>query len=134
MVFLTKLNELRHAGHGAVFAHDFADDAGGSQAGDAREVHGCFRLTGANEHAALASAQRKNVAGAREVLWFGLRIDGREDGDGAVGSAAAGGDADAVFSCFGKVHATHGSADRRYDRLAMVVSVSLLQCDVRPYA
>src|SRR6266571_4195733 len=30
VVFSAKLDELGHAGHGAVFVHDFADDAGGA--------------------------------------------------------------------------------------------------------
>ena len=65
---LAEFDELRHAGHGAVFTHDFADDAGRSESGDAREVHGGFGLAGADEHAAVARAQREDVAGAREVL------------------------------------------------------------------
>jgi len=35
--------------------------------GDAREVHGSFGLSGANEDSAIARAQSVNVAGAREI-------------------------------------------------------------------
>ena len=60
-----KLEELRHAGHGAVLVHDFADDAGGAKSGDARKINRCFGLACAYEHAAIARAQRKHVAGPR---------------------------------------------------------------------
>ena len=122
VVFLAKFDELRHAGHGAVITHDFADDAGGSEAGDAREVHGRFRLAGANEHAAIARAQRKNVAGAREILRLRLGIDGGENRDGAIGSADAGGDADARVHGFGEGRAVDGSVDRRHEREAKLVA------------
>ena len=94
IVLFAEFVELRHARHGAVFVHDFADDAGGVQAGDAREVDAGFGLAGADEHAAVAGAQREDVARAGEILRAGLRVDGGEDGDGAVGGADAGGDAD----------------------------------------
>jgi len=66
VVFLAKFDELRDAGHGAVVAHDFANDSRGSEAGDAREIHGRFGLTGADENSAIARAQRKKYGrGAR---------------------------------------------------------------------
>jgi len=37
VVFLAKFNKLRHARHGAVITHDFADDARRSEAGDSGE-------------------------------------------------------------------------------------------------
>ncbi len=42
----------------------------------------------------LRARRGKHVAGAGEILRAGLGIDGGEDGDGAVGGADAGGDAD----------------------------------------
>ena len=63
-----KFVELRDAGHGAVFVHDFADDGGGVQPGDAREIDAGFGLTGADEYAAVAGAQRKDVAGTSQIL------------------------------------------------------------------
>ena len=36
IVFFAEFDELRHAGHCAVLAHNFADDAGGSESGDTR--------------------------------------------------------------------------------------------------
>ena len=66
----------------------------GFEARDARQVDGGFGLPGADQHAAVARAQRKHVAGPGEILRAGLRIDRGEDGDGAVGGADAGGDAE----------------------------------------
>src|SRR5258708_36540371 len=40
VVFLAKFDELRHAGHEAAMAHDFADDACGSNAAYTRYIHG----------------------------------------------------------------------------------------------
>ena len=88
-----ELAELRHAGHGAILIHDFADDAGGVESGEAGEVDGGFGLAGADEHAAFAGAEGEDVAGAGEVVRAGFGIDGGEDGVGAVGGGDAGGDA-----------------------------------------
>ena len=66
-VLLRELRQLRHARHRAVLVHDFADDAGRIQPGDARQIDGRFGLPGAHQHAARARAQRKHVAGPREV-------------------------------------------------------------------
>ena len=93
-MFAAEFQQLRHARHGAVFVHDFADHAGRIESGDAREVDGSFGLSGADEHAAIARAQRKHVAGARKILRARFGIDGGKNGDGAVGGADAGGDAE----------------------------------------
>ena len=65
--FFANFVSSRHARHRAVFVHDFADDAGRIQPGDAREVDGRFGLTRAHHHAAGARAQRKHVAGPRQI-------------------------------------------------------------------
>ena len=127
IMFLTKFNELWHAGHGAVFIHDFADDAGGAHPGDAGEVHARFGLAGADEDAALARAQWKDMAGAREILRPGLGIDGREDGDGAIGGADAGGNAKARVHGFGKGGAMDRSVDGRHE--GQVQLVATLFCE-----
>ena len=59
--------QVGHARHGAVVVHDLADDAGRDEAGHARQVDGGFGLAGAHQHAAFARAQRKDVAGTRQV-------------------------------------------------------------------
>ena len=95
-------DEVGHAGHGAVVIHDFADDAGGDEAGHAGEIDGGFGLAGADEHAALAGAEREDVAGAGEIVRGGAGVDGDFDGVGAVGGGDAGGDAFAGLDGFGK--------------------------------
>jgi len=121
-MFLTKFDELRHAGHGAVFAHDFADDAGGSEARDAREVDAGFGLSSTNQDAAVTRAKRKDVAGASEILRTRFRIDSSEDGDGTVARADTGGDADARVNCFGERSAVNAGVDRRHEREAKLVA------------
>src|SRR5690348_1739207 len=111
LMLLAEFDELRHARHGAVFVHDFADDTSRVEASDAREVYGGFGLTGANENAAIAGAQRKSVAGTGEVLWLGFRLDSGKDSDGAVGSADAGGDTNARVNRLGE----SGAVDRSVD-------------------
>ena len=59
--------ELRPAHHPAVVVENFADDAGGIEACEPRQVDRRFGLTGAHEHAAVAGAKRKRVAGRDEV-------------------------------------------------------------------
>src|SRR5260370_11871291 len=116
IVFAAEFDELRHAGHGAVFVHDFADDTRGGEASDAREVDGGFGLASADENATLARTQRKNVAGAREVLRLRFWIDGRENGDGAIGSTDSRADAHASVHRFGESSAVNRSVDGRHER------------------
>ena len=116
IVLAAELDEFGNARHGAVVAHDFADDAGGVESGHARQIDAGLGLSGADEHAAGAGAQRKDVAGAHQVAGARSGIDGDLDGAGAVGGADAGGDALARFDGFGEggaegrlVGAGHGS-------------------------
>ena len=60
-------DEVGDAGHFAVVAHDFADDAGGGEAGEAGQIDGGLGLAGADQNAAAARAQREDVAGTGEV-------------------------------------------------------------------
>ena len=66
-VLVAELDEVWDAGHGAIVLHDFADDAGGNQSCEARQIDGGFGLSGADEHSAFAGAKREDVAGARQV-------------------------------------------------------------------
>ena len=58
--------------HLAVVAHDLADDAGGAQAGQPAQVHDALGLAGAHQHAAVAGAQRRDVAGPHQVVGLGV--------------------------------------------------------------
>ncbi len=91
---------------------------GSSPAMRARSTRG-FGLSGANQDAAFAGAQRKDVAGTHQVGGARGGIDGDLDGAGAVGGADAGGDALAGFDGFGEggaegrlVGAGHGARRR----------------------
>ena len=109
LVLLRELRERRHARHGAVVVHDFADHAGRRQPGDARQVDGRLGLSGAHQHAAVARAQREHVAGPREVGRLGLRIDRRAHRGGAIGRGDAGAGAALGFDR----HAERGFEPRR---------------------
>ncbi len=67
LVPLREARQLRHACHGPVVIHDFADDTRRVEPRNAREVHGGFGLPGSNQHASGAGLQREHVAGARQV-------------------------------------------------------------------
>ena len=122
IVLAAKFVELRDARHRAVFVHDLADDGGGVQAGDAREVDAGFGLACADEHATVAGAQWKDMARAGEILRAGLWIDGGEDGDGAVGGADAGGYAEAAVDGFGEGCAVDRGVDRGHERKVELVA------------
>ena len=112
-VAAAELLQLRDARHGPVLVHDLADHAGGVEAGQAGQVHAGFGLPGAHQHAALPRAQREDVAGAREVGRAAVRVDGDEDGAGAVGGRDAGGDAVARVDGFAERGAEPGGVARR---------------------
>ncbi len=114
IVLLAKFVKLRHAGHGAVFVHDFADHAGGVQTSDAGEIHAGFGLASAHEDAAVAGTKGEDVAGTSEVLRASFFVNGGEDGDGAVRGADAGGDAETAVDGFAEGGAVNGRVDRRH--------------------
>ena len=114
-------NEVGDACHFAVITHDFADDAGGLEAGEAGEVDRGFGLSGANEDSALACAERKDVAGTDEIAGSGCGIDGRADGVGAVGRGDAGGDAFASFDGLSEGRAEARGVLLRHGKEAEVV-------------
>ena len=63
-MLLAELHEVGDAGHGAVVVDDLAEHAGRVEAGQAGEVDGGLGVAGPLEHAALAVAQREDVARA----------------------------------------------------------------------
>ncbi len=84
--------ELGHTGHGPVFVHDFADDAGGIHPGRPGDVHGGFGLTRPLQDAAVSSLEGKDVSRAGKVGGGCPGIDGDFDRVGAVLGGNAGGD------------------------------------------
>ena len=91
-------DQVGNAGHFAVVAHDFADDAGGLQAGEARQIDRGLGLASAHQNAALAGTQREDVAGAHEIGGGRFGVDGGADGVSAVGCGDACGDAFTGFN------------------------------------
>ena len=88
-----ELLEVGHARHRAVVVHDLADDAGGLQPGEAREIDRALGLPGAHEHAAALARSGKTWPG---VTRSSGRAFGRDRGRivvRAILRADAGGDA-----------------------------------------
>ena len=92
-VALGEGDEVGHARHGAVVVHDLADDAGGVEPGEPREIDAGLRVPGADQHAALARDQREHVARRDDVVVVLGGVDGGGDGAGAVVRGDAGGHA-----------------------------------------
>ena len=90
---LREFRQLRHARHRTVLVHHLADHSGRIQPRDAREIHGCLGLAGANHDPAGAGTEREHVAGSREVRRRRRGIDRGKHGGGAVRGRDAGGGA-----------------------------------------
>jgi len=116
-----ELDQVWDAGHGAVVVHDFADDAGGIETGEAGEIDGSFGLTGADEDSAFARAEGENVAGASEVVGRGTGRYGSADGVGAVIGGDAGGDAFAGLDGLGECGSEAGGVLLGHGRQVEVV-------------
>ena len=80
-----ELQQFRQARHRAVVIHNFREHAGGTQAGEPHEINRRLGVAGATQHAAFAITQRKNVAGANEIVALGFGIGQHLDRVGAVG-------------------------------------------------
>ena len=93
LVLETEGGEIGEAGHGAVVVHDFANHATGGQAGEAGEVDGRLGLSGADENAALAGAEGKDMTGPGEILGAGAGLHAELDREGTVCGRDTRGDA-----------------------------------------
>jgi hypothetical protein len=67
-VALGEGDEVGQPRHGAVFVHDLADHARGVQPGQPRDIDRRLGMARAHQHAAIAGAQRKDMARRRDVL------------------------------------------------------------------
>ena len=85
--------QVRHAGHGAVVAHDLADHGRRFEARQAGQVHAALGLAGARQHAPGFGPERKDMAGRNDILGPGVVRHGGLDGGGAVSGGNAGGNA-----------------------------------------
>ena len=86
-------DEVGQARHRAVLVHDLADHARGVEPGEPGDVDGRLGMPGAHQDAAVAGAQREDVARRRDVLRTRARVDRHRDGAGAVVGGDAGRDA-----------------------------------------
>ena len=88
--------EVRQAGHRAVDRMISQSTPAGYRPARLREVNRRLGLAGAHQHAALAGAQREDVARHDVVVWLGdFGSMSTCDGAGAVGGGDAGSDAGA---------------------------------------
>ena len=73
LVLFLELEQVGQARHGAVVLDDLAEDAGGIEAGEAREVDRRLGVAAALQHAARLGAERENVAGLDEIARLRFR-------------------------------------------------------------
>jgi hypothetical protein len=92
-VALREGDEVRQAGHAAVFIHDLANDARGDEAGHAGDVNRRFGVAGAEQRAARTGGKRENMAGGDEIVRLRFGVDGDGNGVSAVAGGNGGGDA-----------------------------------------
>ena len=83
-VLFAELNQVGHPRHGAVFAHDFADNSCWHKPCHPREIDGSLGLAGAHQHSTFARPQRKDVSRTRQIRRPGCRINGNQDGARAI--------------------------------------------------
>src|SRR5579859_2971478 len=111
-----ELLQVRNARHGPVVVHDFADDAARPESCQPRQIDHRLSLSGANENAAFAGAQWKDVAWTYQVRGLARRIDSHLNGPGAVGGGDASGDSFGGLDRFGERSAQPRGVSRRHLR------------------
>ena len=79
-----ELDEVGQAGHCAIVFHDLADHASGLAACEAGDINRSLGVACADEHAAVAGAQREDVTRRRDGGGGVFLIDRGGDGQGAV--------------------------------------------------
>src|SRR5262249_46987098 len=80
-VLLAEFTQLRQMSHVAIGANDFTNHAGFLEPGQGGEIDAAFGVAGADQDAALASAQAVDVAvTANQVIRSGTVVDGDANG------------------------------------------------------
>ena len=92
-VFLFEADEIRQTGHGAVLFHDFANDSGGIEAGEAREIDGGLGVARAAQNTASLGLEGKYMAWLHEIGGLCLGVGEQANRGGAVFHADARGHA-----------------------------------------
>src|SRR5438045_1164395 len=83
----SEVHQVVEARHGAVLAHDLADDAAGVEAREARYIDRGLGMPGADQYAAWPCDQREHMAGRDDRFGSISCIYGHRDGSGAVSRA-----------------------------------------------
>src|SRR4030095_448486 len=78
-MLLAEENEVRHASHGAVIIHDFADDSGRLQSGETCQIDRGFGLAASLEDTSCAGTEWKNVSWSRKVFRTTVRSNSGAD-------------------------------------------------------
>ena len=91
------IDQIRQAGHGAVFVHDLADHRRRIEAGEPGEIDAGLGMPGAYQYAAIARCQGKDVAGRDDIFGRRTGIDGDADRTRAIRRRDAGRHAIARF-------------------------------------
>ena len=88
---LGKLYQIGHPRHGAVIVHNFANHAGGRQAGQAGDIYRRLSMAGAYQDTAVTGHQGKNMARRRNIPSVTVGIDRNSDGPRPISGGNAGG-------------------------------------------
>src|SRR6185312_15232362 len=91
LMLCRKLDQVGETRHASVFIQYFADDGGGGESRQMRQIATGFCVAGAHEHAAVLRHERKNMPRLDEVIRFCIPIHGNLYRTSTVGGGNAGG-------------------------------------------
>ena len=109
--FLREIQKLRQARHASVAVHYFADDPRGMKPGEAGEVNGGLRVSGALQDASGARDERKYVSWSVKILGDSFGLGERARREGAFLRRDAGG---------GPAHVVDGDGEGRAVRVRVM--------------
>ena len=92
-VFLREGHKVRQTRHGAIFVHDLTDHRAGLQPRQTRHIDTGLGVTGADQHTAVAGAQRENMPRRGNVSGGFRRVNRHGDGARAIMGGNPGGHA-----------------------------------------
>ena len=116
VMLLGKLFQLRATRHAAVVVHDLADHRRLAKPGHAGQIAGRLGMPGTRQHAARLRHQRKDVAGADDVIGGRIRRGSSLHGARAVSGRNTGADADGGLDGDGKLGAKTGAVALHHQR------------------
>jgi hypothetical protein len=117
-----EFDELRHARHGSIRIHDFADDAAGLKSAHPGQIDGRFGLSGAHQDSAFPRPQGKHVPWTGQIPGTGLGRHRGQDGMRAIARRNSCGDAfgriDRLAECSAEARRIHWRYQRQVKRVA----------------